>query len=178
MITVSLLSISPSYLWLDSFPLNHLPNCLHPSKQVRMAVCWSLVINRWFEREDCNTSACPPTPILKIVDCFLPMEATTIDAIVHYVDAERNHADVSNICVDYGGQTFSNSLFWLSSTLWVCLSSSFFYQCPRTDKCFDSFCRSPCWYDISILSLSDQSKLIMTIRSCTIMCSLCLKRSG
>jgi hypothetical protein len=34
------------------------------------------------------------------------MEADAIGALVHYVEAERSHADVSNTYVDYGDQTF------------------------------------------------------------------------
>jgi hypothetical protein len=157
-------------------PLNHVPSCFRPSKtSTYTAVCCSLVSDCGFKRDDCNTSPCPPAPFLKGADCFVHMEAATIEAIVHYVDTERNHVDVSNTYVDYGDQTF-DILFWLSSTLLVRLSSSLSYRCHRTDSVLTvSAVALLVCYSIFILSDPDNESWLL-IRSCTIMWSLCIKR--
>jgi Family of unknown function (DUF6533) len=63
-----------------------------------------------------------PQSQFRLFSC--PMEAAIIDAIVQYLEAERQIADVSNIYVHSGDQTFDI----LSSTLLVRLSSGFSYR--------------------------------------------------
>jgi hypothetical protein len=63
--------------------------------------------------------------------------------------------------VDYGDQSFSNILFWLSSTPLVRLSSISSYPCHRADKCFDSCCHLPVGMLFQSLLLRS---LIMTVK--------------